>query len=1364
MKKKLSYYFSGLSRQVLTWFLILSLVPLSVISWLSYQRGYDQLYKNISESMQNIAVLQTKQIRDNFKRMVIDLNLESERQSNSKLLLSLINSHQLSGKSIAKFVKSYPWTIAVEEHASELQKFWDSYGYHDIFMIDIKGNILFSFRQGPELGSNLFLPELKDTRLSAAAQQSLLSGKTVFSDLEYSSFDDETILIGYLVNILLNDSGEKIGLIAFQLADEKLEKLIGSKSRFGSSGRRYLLGVDLRLRSHGAFDNNYEVLRNAINTPLSTNWINQHTSHLNEDDIENNSSEVSIYTGIDGEPTLGVLNKLDMAGTHWAYISEIHESEAFSESLKLAKLTLAFVILTVILVFFISIPVTQSIVKPIVEISAVLDKLSSGDLNHHIKNASKHELGNLVDGFNSMIDNLRQSQIETATHSWLQDGVSELNSRLQGNQSITNLSKNIINFLCNYLDVKMGAFYIVRTQKIQLIGSYAFSKRKGFRNEFSPGEGLVGQAALEQQSMVMCNIPNDYISISSGLGEATPKTIAVYPLIWNEKVVALLEFASFNALNELHERFIDLSSSAIAIAVQTSLSRDETHELLEQTQAQTEALKFREEELQETNDLLQEQAKNLKKSEDFLKNSQSMMEEKNGQLQEQQQKLEDANEELANRASELKKSKDNVEKNNTELKKAQMQLEKKADDLKLASQYKSEFLANMSHELRTPLNSLLILAKLLADNKSGNLTEKQINYSHTIHDSGSDLLNLINDILDLSKIESGKMEVYDEPILLVDFITGINDKFKPLAENKQISFAIDTKNAPEKWRSDSQKLGQIVKNLISNAIKFTRRGSVELRIYTLTDEETSQYKIAFSIKDSGIGIPENKLKTIFEAFQQVDGTTSRKFGGTGLGLSISKELAQLLNGKILLSSQIDEGSCFTLVLPLSTQFTNSSTSNKSQYDFSTPPSVALDIKQEKPPSQQNTQAKDTESEEIHDDRHTIISSDRSILIIEDDSRFATILKELARERGFKVLTASDGETGLYLADSYQPSGIILDAGLPGIDGWKVLDRLKNKAKTRHIPVQFMSASKISIDSLKSGAIGFLTKPVCLDDMKLAFSQIENVIDRPVKRLLLVEDDTVQSQSIRELIGNGDVDTLVATSGKKALELLNTKHFDCIVLDLGLPDMSGQEILESLRSNESLKKIPVVVYTGRDLNSSERKILDSYAQSIIIKDVRSPERLLDDTSLFLHRVESKMPEARRRTIRMLHQNEVLFEGRKALVVDDDMRNVFALSAALQDKEMEVLVAQNGLEALDKLSTHPDIAIVLMDIMMPEMNGYEATKKIRQLEQFSKLPIIALTAKAMKGDRAQCINAGANDYMAKPINIDKLLSMMRVWLYR
>jgi len=995
---------------------------------------------------------------------------------------------------------------------------------------------------------------------------------------------------------------------------------------------------------------------------------------------------------------------------------------------------------------------------------AIVDQaraVARGDYTKQIDiRSSKDQLG---EALSQMTNELNTTSEKNKADNYLRIGQARLNKKLSGENSISAITDVTIRFLSEYFEAQVGVFYVLTSENIlELSASYAYQKRKLISDKFKIGEGLVGQAAREQKPILISDIPNDYIHITSGLGNTAPGTILVYPIKLENTIKGVIELASIQMLTDQHIEFLDAVSQSIAVTLESSESRDEMAVLLEKTQDQAESLQSQQEELREANEILETQKKSLINSERIL--------------QDQQEELKQTNEELEEQTQLLEEQKSSIENKNTELEKTRQIIEEKANDLELSSKYKSEFLANMSHELRTPLNSILLLSRLLADNKDDNLTSKQQEYSNTIHLSGTELLDLINEILDLSKVESGKMELHLENFNLNDMAERFQRQFSPQAENKGLELLVDlSSKLPERIKTDGQRLEQIIKNLISNALKFTFNGSISLKIERPgKDKDLSEYNltgenaIAIIVSDTGEGIPADKQKLIFEAFQQADGTTSRKYGGSGLGLSISRELTKLLGGFIELKSTPGKGSSFIVYLPevLEKQFeqASGSASDPNMLDTGSEHTPELEMETFDPIGPIGPIGPLLpDSVFIPDDRNAIKKGDKIILIIEDDSRFAKTLSDLAREREYKVLVAGDGETGLHFADYYEPNAIILDIGLPGMDGWSVMDRLKEHPRTRHIPVHFMSAHDKSVEARKMGAIGFITKPVTISLLDEAFEKIEHLISNNIRKLLVVEDNEVQRKAMVELIGNGDVQTTQAASGKEAFKLLKDQTFDCIILDLGLPDISGVEFLTRIKEDDTITEIPIIVYTGKELTSQEEAIINEYAEKIIIKGAKSAEKLIDETTLFLHRVEENLPEEKRRMIRVLHDRESVFTGKKILVVDDDMRNVYAITNVLEEKGLDVFGAQNGQKGVDTLESNPKIDLVLMDIMMPEMNGYEAIEIIRKKKKFRKLPIIALTAKAMKGDRKKCIEAGANDYLAKPVNTDKLLSLMRVWLY-
>ncbi|MFK5968732.1 MAG: response regulator [Candidatus Marithrix sp.] len=927
----------------------------------------------------------------------------------------------------------------------------------------------------------------------------------------------------------------------------------------------------------------------------------------------------------------------------------------------------------------------------------------------------------------NMTHTLDKITTQNKMQDWFKTGQTKLNDKMSGEQDIATLTRNIINFITPYLKSQIGLLYLVEDEQLKLVASYAFTRRKNLANKIDFGEGLVGQAALEGQPILISQVPKDYIHIQSGLGEAIPKNILVMPFKYEKTLKGIIEIGSFETITNEQMEFIQQIVSSIAIAINTSQSRTQMQDLLLKTQTQTEELRSQAEELQT-----------------------------------QQEELRQTNEELEERTIDLERQKDEIRDKNLTLEATKKAIETKAKEVELASKYKSEFLANMSHELRTPLNSLLILAQLLADNKTSNLNQKQIEYAQTIHSAGSDLLKLINDILDLSKVEAGKVEIQIESISLVGMIENIEQKFRPVAESKGIIFHISIdENMPKILNTDGLRLKQIINNLLSNAFKFTHEGEVNLS-FSYTNAETidsinlTGNILIISVVDTGIGIPKNKQKSIFGAFQQADGTTSRRYGGTGLGLSISRQLAGLLGGELQLVSEDNKGSTFSLYLP---QKNNSEISD----DFSEDVIIQDVIPKINPEiivhnDLDNSEVVPKVKDAIPDDRENINENDKSILIVEDDRKFSQILLDLSQEKGFKCLVAENGIDGLQLATQYKPNAIILDIGLPQIDGWTVMERLKDNSDTRHIPVHFMSASDSDMDAKKMGAIGFLHKPISMIDLSKAFKKIEQFLSKTMKNLLVVVDN----RKIIDLFDGSDVKATLVTTLNEALQKLKIIPFECIIVEIA--NTEGIKLLENLYNDDNWSQIPVIIYANRELKLDEETILNHFAETLTVKTVRSPERLLDEATLFLHQVESKLPTEKRNMLQMVHNKEAILRHKKVLLVDDDVRNIFALATILEEREMEVVIGQNGQEALDLLAEHQDISIILMDIMMPEMDGYEAMRQIRLQERLRKIPIIALTAKAMKGDKAKCIDAGANDYLSKPFDSDKLVSLMRVWLYQ
>ncbi|MBA3820450.1 MAG: response regulator, partial [Deltaproteobacteria bacterium] len=969
----------------------------------------------------------------------------------------------------------------------------------------------------------------------------------------------------------------------------------------------------------------------------------------------------------------------------------------------------------------------------------VATAVTQGDLTRSITVEARGEIAQLKDTVNQMIRTLAETTKVNQEQDWLKTNVARFTRMLQGQRDLLTVARQILNELAPLVNAHHGAFYMTEADEegpiLRLFASYAYQERKSVSSSWRFGQGLVGQAALEGKRIVLTKVPSDYIQISSALGEAPPHAIVVVPILFEGEVKGVIELASFEKFSGIQLAFLDQMLESLGIVIATIEATMRTDELLRQSQSLTEELRSQQEELQQTN------------------------------------------EELEEKAVQLSDQKAEVEKKNKQVELARQELEEKAEQLALTSKYKSQFLANMSHELRTPLNSLLILSRQLADNVEGNLTDKQIRYADTIRQAGTDLMTLINEILDLAKIESGTMAVEIGQVRFGNLRDYVDQTFRQVAEEKGLQFTVELANDLPPWiDTDDMRLRQVLRNLLSNAMKFTERGRVNLRLYRAAPDV-----IAFAVSDTGIGIPKDKQRLVFEAFQQADGSTSRKYGGTGLGLAISREIAGLLGGDLRVESTPGTGSTFTLYLPTVYKAQAREGRTLQQARVAAAAQAAIEAGHQplivdgggigsSPPTERTDTTQLIAKEPIPlaravpDDYDSLEPGDRVLLVIEDDATFAMTMLEMGRQSGFKGVVASSGQQALELARTVKPDAVTLDLRLPDIDGWVLLDRLKHDPATRHIPVHVISGLDEERRSLQSGALAFLQKPVTQEGLMEGLSGIREFVEKRVKQLLVVEDDPVQSQAITDLIGDGDVQTTTVSSGEGALQSLQDSSYDCVVLDLRLPGMSGFELIERIKADPRHRRLPVIVYTGRELTDEDKSRLHGLAQTVIIKDVTTMERLLDETALFLHRVEANLPERKQRVLRRIAKSDPQLAERNVLVVDDDLRNIFALTSLLEGHKMNVQYAENGRRALSKLEENPDIDVVLMDIMMPEMDGYEALRKIRERPEWKDLPVIALTAKAMKGDREKCLEAGASDYITKPVDADQLLSLLRVWLYQ
>ncbi|WDF61534.1 response regulator [Flavobacterium sp. KACC 22758] len=958
-------------------------------------------------------------------------------------------------------------------------------------------------------------------------------------------------------------------------------------------------------------------------------------------------------------------------------------------------------------------------------ISTIASNISKGNYDIRVDDTKADALGSVGESLNYMGVSLKNSFDLLSQKEWLQTGVAELNNVMLGEKTLQKLSKDVIEFLCQYTNSSAGVLYVLEDNELISSGGYSYIPSKN-RERIQKGEGLIGQAITSGKILELKTLSPDDIQINYALGQIKPTHIVALPLIDN-KIEGAVELASIYGFSELHLEFLKSVGNNIGIAIRSTQNRKRVLELLEETKSQSEELQVQHSELEAINAELEAQTEKLQASEE--------------ELRVQQEELEQTNEELSERSVLLE------EKNN--------EIQKKSEALELTTRYKSEFLANMSHELRTPLNSILLLSRLLSENNNQSMNNEEIEFAKVIQSSGNSLLGLIDEILDLSKIEAGKMELEFLDVSTKEITDTLWNLFNLVAKEKGIEFEIISKDAPLVIKTDKMRLEQILKNLISNAIKFTEKGKVSLEIKIDTDDDKI---ICFIVKDTGIGIPIEKQPLVFEAFQQADGSTKRKYGGTGLGLSISRELAKLLKGEIVLHSKVNEGSSFTLCLPVYGSAIHKVNVEK------IPPTDFTEIESETEPIVSKKYISPVIPDEIDDDRESVKLGDKVILIIEDDINFAKSLLAFTRQKGYKGIVAVRGDYALNFTLLYKPVGVLLDIELPVKSGWEVLEELKNHAETKHIPVHIMSSHKLKQESLLKGAVDFLDKPVAFDKIPDVFLRIEHIINKEAQKVLIIEDNPKHAKALAYFLETYNINSEIKSEVSDGIQALGKTEVDCVILDMGIPDKQAYQILDGVKKNPGLEKLPVIVFTGKSLSLKEEVKIKKYADSIIVKTAHSYQRMLDEVSLFLHLVEDKKEGADKKDgHKKLNLLNNILHDKKVLIVDDDVRNIYSLTKALEVFKMTIITAFDGNDAIKVLSENPDTDVVLLDMMMPHMDGYETAEKIRANPKFLNLPVIAVTAKAMTGDREKCIKAGASDYITKPVDVDQLLSLLRVWLY-
>ncbi|WP_081869662.1 response regulator [Endozoicomonas numazuensis] len=1379
----------GLSVTLFVWFMVLSLGPITVIGVNEYREGKNTIVQSRYEQLNTINQLLSQQINNYFDSVITNLFIKAGVAQ--EFLSHLIQSHKALKKSPEEFINSFSYNLVLDQYSSEFVDFLRYYDYSDLILADAEGNILYTVNAYGDLGKNLFKGALANTSFAKAARESLEEVVPKYADVAmYPPIGDQKV--SFFILPLVDERENTTGFLAVQILAYNVQNIFESENQFGGGLKSYLVGDDGYIRYGTDLDSTQSMTLVADNA-LIKDWVSHLDTEgdfheIHEDDHDHDMEDESLnldsdaelnelfgqdaglekeasnrqkieqklhiksYINVYGEKVLGTYHAIEVADTPMALISEVGQEDAFSSVIEFRNRLIYISAITALIVILIALVITRRLVRPIRTITAWVNRVASGDYVQGAVLSGHNEISDLSRSFSEMTEKLRNVISDNDRKSWQQEGQAGLNNCMRGEQELSEVCKNIVSYLARYLDMQTGAMYVMDDeQRLQLMASYAWKRRKQSKNSFEVGEGLVGQAAMEKQTIELTSIPEDYIKIESGLGSTPPRVIITVPLVYEGEVKGVLEFALLRELNDEQRSFLEDALESVAIGINSAQYRTRVNQLLDKTTRQSEAMKEQQEELRSVNDELESRARVLEESQEELKAQSEEMQKSNAELEEKTELLQ--------------QQKTEIERKNLDIELSRKTLEEKAKELEQASKYKSEFLANMSHELRTPLNSLLLLAQMLADNDEGNLSEDQIESAQVIYSGGKELLDLINDILDLSKVEAGKMSINLDDMDIEELCSSMRTLFKPLANNKGLDFAVEIDpGTTQVILSDSQRVMQILKNFLSNAFKFTEQGGVYIRVFSSTRETDhgNETYVAFAVRDTGIGIPEDKQEAIFEAFQQADGSTSRKYGGTGLGLAISREMSSMLGGYIGIESTEGEGTTFTVYLPdnavcsivgdkVMADSYLSGTSEGTQNTVSaaaTP--MANKTKAESSPITNNVPTKKKKS-----------NGANNILIIEDDQHFSDIVKQLSGSHGYQCLVAGNGKEGIKTAIEEQPMAIILDLGLPDMDGEEVLKQLQQNTDTKDIPVHIVSGR--DPDELeRKGAVGYLVKPVSVEDLESVFSTLEEALSEDIQHALLLDSDEKNRAHLAKILRKKGMNIAEVSSAADAEKSMAENHWQCLVMDVELPDSTGLEFLQKLQEKMGDKMPSIVIHTDKKLTGEDQKELQKYTRALVMKGDYASERVMDEVSLFIHSIEKSSPDEAKPAVETVSNKSL--EGHKILLVDDDLRNTFALSKGLQALGLEVVIADNGQNALDKLDEEEGVELVLMDIMMPVMDGYEAMIKMREIDRLKEMPVIALTAKAMSDDKAKCIEAGANDYMTKPVDIDKLVAMMKVWLFK
>jgi len=1295
----------SLRKRLLVSILTMAILPLLLFSVISYKYVSEQLQESTVAHLASVTSLESDTIAAYFERVLQDLLLESDRATTIELLQTLQGTYQASDKPLHEFVSSYPWAIIAEEQGTEIGLIGAAYDYADILLIDNKGNVLFTLNKHSDLGSNLFSAENIQSRLSLSTKTSLDTGAATFSDLEYYSASNQ--IAGFFINTLLDEEGEIIGALIFKVTDQSLKTLLSSKNITNNGMKKeiFLIGIDRIVRIKASDDTSVvTALTEKFSSKEIDLWFEK---YVNDGQFSDETRTPIFYRHLDKGEVIAQLQPVHLANKIWLVVAEVKIKDAYAVMSTLIKVFSILTLITIVLVISTALPMTQKIINPITKLTEGVHQASIGNLDIIVDVNDKTEIGVLADGYNTMLASLKRNIQQEIEREWLDRGIVKLNNLMRGAADKKELSNHVLKLLVNHCLGQVGTLYWQDKAELILMASYGIAEQDTLAKTIKAGSGLVGQVFTDLQCMEVNDVPANYHDISSSLGEKTASSILIYPIVYNEEAVAIVEIAWLHGIPERAKDFLAQVNEIMAIGFISLNQSYYVMSMLKDSQLQSKELQTQQEELRVTNEALSAKRDALKKQQDVLKT-------------------------------------------------AHQETEEKAKALEEASKYKSEFLANMSHELRTPLNSLLILARSLTQNDEGNLSEDEVESAQVILESGKNLLELINEILDLSKVEAGQMTLIAENIFFRDLLYSLNSRFKHMAEDKYIDFSIELSDElDESFVSDSGKLGQILTNLISNALKFTEQGGVTL---TISKEQSEgllagqNQVLAMRVQDTGIGIAKDKLQAVFEAFQQADGTTSRNHGGTGLGLSIALSLTRLLGGDIQLESTLGQGSVFNLYLPLKHLDLVPSEDN-----VIAKPQVITSLQE---PSSAN-QPIFTPPPFI-DDRERLDNEKKLILVIEDDPYFAKIVYNACHKQNCQVIVAPDGETGLTIASKYPVKGIVLDYMLPGLNGGEALASIRANAKTKHLPVHLISA----LDNLKDvqASDSQTTKPVTKERLEQIISCLSET--QKTLEILAIENEPNALFAIKKLFEKENVNIHGIDNAMQALDLLQGSSFDAIVLDLNLPGMSGFEFLDQATADNKITLPAIFIYSGRDISEDDLHKLAPYSTHIITKSARSPERLVDEIHLFANQLACQSITVQTPAIqdnRTLAESEAdTLDDHTILLVDDDMRNTFALAKVLRKENLTVRLASSGQQSIDMLAQYDDIELVLMDIMMPGMDGYEAMRKIRSNDEYQQLSIIAVTANAMPGDKEKCLSAGANDYLSKPIDVGQLLTMMKLWL--